>query len=73
MNAPDVAARLGTTAASDRYRTHVVTNQARPAIGFNAFDGDAVLSAAVAREAPWASARCSHVGRLAGDEPMPAR
>jgi putative acyl-CoA dehydrogenase len=45
-----------------------VRNQAAPAAGFNAFDGDAVLTAAIAREAPWAAARCSGLGRLAGDE-----
>jgi putative acyl-CoA dehydrogenase len=48
--------------------THEVRNQAAPAAGFNAFDGDAVLAAAIAREAPWAAARCSALGRLAGDE-----
>jgi putative acyl-CoA dehydrogenase len=53
---------------SERYATHVVANQASAAIGFNAFDGDVVVSAAVAREAPWAAARCSELGRLAGDE-----
>jgi len=52
----------------DRHATHVVKNQASAAVGFNAFDDDAVLSAAVAREAPWAAARCSELGRLAGDE-----
>ena len=34
--------------------------------GFNAFDGDTVLVEAVKREAPWAAARCSALGRLAG-------
>ena len=38
----------------DRYRTHAVLNQAEPACGFNAYTGDAVLRAAIAREAPWA-------------------
>ena len=37
----------------DRYRTHAVLNQAEPACGFNAYTGDAVLRAAIAREAPW--------------------
>ena len=36
----------------DRYRTHAVLNQAEPACGFNAYTGDAVLRAAIAREAP---------------------
>lgn len=53
---------------SDRYATHVVKNQASAAAGFNAFDDDAVLVAAVARDAPWAASRCSELGRLAGDE-----
>jgi putative acyl-CoA dehydrogenase len=56
------------SAAPDRHATHVVQNQASPLAGFNAFDDDAVLSAAVAREAPWASGRCSALGRLAGDD-----
>ena len=38
----------------DRYRTHAVLNQAEPACGFNAYTGDAVLRAAIAREASWA-------------------
>lgn len=66
MNAPSETPPFAS--APDRYATHVVRNQAAPASGFNAFDGDAVLSAAVAREAPWAAARCSALGRLAGDE-----
>jgi len=52
----------------DRHSTHVVKNQAAPAVGFNAFDGDVVLAAAVEREAPWAAERCSALGVLAGDE-----
>lgn len=48
--------------------THVVSNQAAPAAGFNAFDSDAVLTAALEREAPWARGRASALGRLAGDE-----
>ena len=55
-------------AEPNRYATHVVTNQARPATGFNAFDGDKVLTAAIQREAPWAADRCSALGILAGDE-----
>lgn len=66
MNAPSETSQLA--AMPDRYATHLVRNQAAPASGFNAFDGDAVLTAAVAREAPWAAARCSALGRLAGDE-----
>ncbi len=48
--------------------THEVRNQAQPASGFNAFTGDAVLSAAIARDAPWAAARCAALGAVAGDE-----
>jgi putative acyl-CoA dehydrogenase len=36
--------------------------------GFNAFVGDAVLRAAIEREAPWAADRCEALGALAGDE-----
>lgn len=69
MNAPLTAEpRQSMHGAADRYATHVVRNQAAPATGFNAFDGDAVLKAAVEREAPWAAARCSALGRLVGDE-----
>ena len=69
MNAPDPTVRdAPTPTASDRYATHVVTNQARPARGFNAFDGDVVLTAAIEREAPWAMPRCSALGQLAGDD-----
>jgi putative acyl-CoA dehydrogenase len=69
MNAPIAAAHVAAPAdAIDRYATHVVRNQAAPASGFNAFDGDAVLTAAIGREAPWAAARCSALGALAGDE-----
>ena len=52
----------------DRYRTHAVLNQAEPACGFNAYTGDAVLRAAIAREASWAQSRCAALGALAGDE-----
>jgi putative acyl-CoA dehydrogenase len=55
-------------ADADRYATHEVVNQAAPAAGFNAFTGDAVLRAAIAREAPWAAERCAALGALAGDE-----
>lgn len=54
-------------ASSSRYATHQVRNQARPATGFNAFSGDVVLRAAVAREAPWAADRCEALGAVAGD------
>ena len=53
---------------SARFDTHEVRNQATPATGFNAFSGDAVLKAAIAREAPWAAGRCAALGALAGDE-----
>ena len=55
-------------AVADRYGTHKVLNQAQPATGFNAFTGDAVLAAAIEREAPWAADRCEALGALAGDE-----
>lgn len=51
-----------------RFHTHVVKNQAQPAVNFNAFLGDAVLRDAIAREVPWAAARCEALGALAGDE-----
>ena len=54
--------------SASRYSTHDVRNQARPATGFNAFAGDAVLRAAIAREAPWAAERCDALGAVAGDE-----
>lgn len=55
-------------AATARYATHEVRNQAKPATGFNAFTGDVVLRAAIAREAPWAADRCEALGAAAGDE-----
>lgn len=55
-------------AISDRYSTHEVHNQAKPASGFNAFTGDVVLREAIEREAPWAADRCEALGALAGDE-----
>jgi putative acyl-CoA dehydrogenase len=67
MNAPATTTELEPAPRDDRYATHEVRNQAAPAAGFNAFDGDAVLTAAVAREAPWAAGRASALGRLAGD------
>ncbi|MFT3803647.1 MAG: acyl-CoA dehydrogenase family protein [Burkholderiaceae bacterium] len=63
----DIAANLREGVA-DRYSTHEVFNQARPARAFNAFTGDAVLRAAIEREAPWAADRCAALGALAGDE-----
>ncbi|MDB5856563.1 MAG: acyl-CoA dehydrogenase [Ramlibacter sp.] len=66
MNAPVTPAQLQ-PATADRYATHVVHNQAAPAAGFNAFDGDAVLTAAVARESPWSAPLASQLGQLAGD------
>lgn len=54
--------------ASGRYGTHDVYNQAAPAIHFNAFTADTVLTSAIAREAPWAHDRCAALGQLAGDE-----
>ncbi|MBF5007019.1 acyl-CoA dehydrogenase family protein [Diaphorobacter caeni] len=65
MNQSTSSASL--VAPADRYRTHEVRNQAQPANGFNAFSGDAVLTAAIAREAPWAGERCAALGALAGD------
>ena len=53
---------------ASRYGTHEVLNQAKPATGFNAFTGDAVLRAAIEREAPWAADRCEALGAIAGDE-----
>ena len=66
MNKPLTSDILDTPA--DRYSTHKVLNQARPAAGFNAFSGDAVLRAAIEREAPWAASRCEALGAVAGDE-----
>ncbi len=54
--------------APDRYHTHQVLNQARPAAGFNAFSDDIVLREAVQRHAQWAATRCESLGALAGDE-----
>lgn len=51
-----------------RYSTHQVLNQALPATGFNAYTNDAVLRAAIGREAPWAHERCAALGAVAGDE-----
>jgi len=51
-------------APAGRYGTHKVLNQAKPAAGFT---GDAVLRAAIEREAPWAADRCEALGAVAGD------
>ncbi|MES2939745.1 MAG: acyl-CoA dehydrogenase family protein [Pseudomonadota bacterium] len=68
MNAPTLAEQLQPApAAAHRHATHVVENQAAPALGFNAFDGDAVLHAALLRDAPWAASHASALGQLAGD------
>jgi len=53
---------------ADRFSTHVVKNQADFPFGFNAFEGDAVLKAAVERETPWAVSKASAIGQLAGSE-----
>jgi putative acyl-CoA dehydrogenase len=66
LNKPLPAELLESTA--NRYGTHVVLNQALPASAFNAFNGDAVLRAGIAREAPWAADRCSALGAVAGEE-----
>lgn len=53
---------------AQRYGTHVVRNQAQPASGFNAFTGDAVVHAAINRDAPWAAAKCEALGAVVGDQ-----
>jgi putative acyl-CoA dehydrogenase len=68
MNAPTTIDQLAPALdAPSRYTTHTVVNQAAPAAGFNAFTGDEVLKAALAREAPWAMPRAEQLGQLAGD------
>jgi putative acyl-CoA dehydrogenase len=67
MNKP-VEPFLPVTDSSPAYATHEVRNQAAPAAGFNAFTGDAALSALVQRQAPWAADKCARLGQLAGDE-----
>ena len=67
MNAPNPAQSVLKT-SPDRYSTHVVKNQAAMPSGFNAFDDDVVLKAAIEREAPWAASRCAAIGQLAGDD-----
>lgn len=66
MNKPLSPEILAT--ASDRYGTHAVYNQAKPAAGFNAFSGDAVVRGVIEREAPWAAERCAALGAVAGEE-----
>ena len=66
MNQPTISESLA--APVNRYQTHEVRNQAQPASGFNAFSNDNVLTAAISREAPWATERCAALGAVAGDE-----
>ena len=47
--------------------THDVLNQARPALGWNAFTGDRVLTAIAGRSAPWVAERAARLGAHAGD------
>lgn len=68
MNAPISAQSLATPVTADRFSTHVVKNQADFPFGFNAFDDDVVLKSVIERDAPWAAAKCSAIGQLAGDE-----
>ena len=68
MNAPLPTVGISNASGSDRFSTHVVKNQAALPTGFNAFDDDVVLKAAIEREAPWAASRCSAVGKLAGED-----
>ena len=51
--------------------THDVTNQAPPLIGYNAFNQDRILTAAVAgSSAAWVSENAAELGALVGDERM---
>jgi putative acyl-CoA dehydrogenase len=50
------------------FATHKVRNQARPALGFNAFDDDRALSSLIAKIAPWATEKLSALGAHAGCE-----
>ena len=52
---------------SNAHATHQVLNQARPAIGWNAFTGDKVLQGTVARGAPWVAEKATALGAEAGD------
>lgn len=67
MNMPLEGAQVARSLAGGT-GTHEVLNQAKPATGFNAFSGDAVLREAVARHAPWAARKAEALGALAGDE-----
>lgn len=42
-------------------------NQARPAVGWNAFTGDRLLASLVEAYAPWVAERAARLGALAGD------
>ena len=55
--------------SSTRLETHQVLNQASPCSGYNAFTGDAVLRAQIARYAPWSAEAAAALGAVAGDEP----
>lgn len=68
MNAALPVHALSPSPAADRFSTHSVKNQADFPCGFNAFDGDLVLKAALERDAPWAAAKASAIGELAGRE-----
>src|SRR6266850_2400914 len=48
--------------------THEVRNQARPPLGFNAFDDDRALSGLIAKIVPWAKDKLSALGAHAGCE-----
>jgi putative acyl-CoA dehydrogenase len=63
-----MSAGFSPEATTERYGTHKVLNQAQPETGFNTFTGDAVVKAAIEREAPWAADRCEALGALAGNE-----
>ncbi len=67
MNAPLPTQAFAEAKNLDRFTTHVVENQAALPTGYNAFNGDVVLKAAIEREAPWAAARCAALGQLVGD------
>jgi putative acyl-CoA dehydrogenase len=68
MNAQLPTSAIRVTPLSDCFSTHIVRNQAALPNGFNAFDDDVVLKAAIEREAPWAASRCSAIGKLAGED-----
>lgn len=68
MNAPLPTQARPPAHQASRFSTHVVKNQADFPFGFNAFEDDVILKAAVEREAPWAATRASAIGHLAGSE-----